>query len=76
VVSDRGAGLDPGVLDRAEDRFVRGPTSSGAGLGLSIVRAIADAHGGTSGVRDGGGVTAAWLSVPSADLFSEHLQQL
>jgi len=66
VVSDRGAGIAPGLLDRVTDRFVRGPTSSGAGLGLSIVRAIADAHGGTCGVRDVGGVTSAWLSVPSA----------
>src|SRR5262245_1568446 len=66
VVSDRGAGIDPDLLDRVEDRFVRGPSSSGAGLGLSIVRAIADAHGGASGVRHVDGVTSAWLSVPSA----------
>jgi signal transduction histidine kinase len=66
VVSDRGDGVDPDLLDRARDRFVRGPASSGAGLGLSIVAAIAQAHGGASGVRRTDGVTEGWLSVPRA----------
>jgi signal transduction histidine kinase len=66
VVSDTGAGMDPDLLMRASDRFVRGPTSAGAGLGLSIVAAIAHAHGRTSGVRRVGGATEAWVTVPQA----------
>jgi signal transduction histidine kinase len=66
VVSDSGPGVDPGVRDRAGDRFVRGPDSTGAGLGLSIVAAIAKAHGGASGLRRSDGHTEAWLTVPRA----------
>lgn len=48
-VSDDGPGFPPGALDRAFDRFYRGDaarTGTGSGLGLSIVRALALAHGG------------------------------
>jgi two-component system OmpR family sensor kinase len=67
VVSDSGTGVDPDVGERVSKRFVRGPASTGAGLGLSIVAAIAEAHGGTSGVRrSDDGHTEAWLAVPRA----------
>jgi two-component system OmpR family sensor kinase len=51
-VSDAGPGLTPEVADRIFERFYRGdPARSretgGAGLGLSIVSAIVQAHGGT-----------------------------
>lgn len=48
-VSDAGAGFADGLRERAFDRFVRadgGESRGGAGLGLSIVAAIARAHGG------------------------------
>jgi signal transduction histidine kinase len=45
-VSDDGRGFADDVLPQAFERFTRG-TSGGSGLGLSIVRAIAEAHGGT-----------------------------
>jgi two-component system, OmpR family, sensor kinase len=47
-VEDDGPGLAAGVRGRAFERFVRSGTSRGAssGLGLSIVRATAQAHGG------------------------------
>lgn len=49
-VSDTGAGIAPEERERIFERFVRGADShcraGGAGLGLSIVRAIAQAHGG------------------------------
>jgi two-component system OmpR family sensor kinase len=44
-VADTGPGMPPEQLSIAFERFHGGP-SAGAGLGLSIVRAIAEAHGG------------------------------
>jgi signal transduction histidine kinase len=49
-VRDTGPGVQPEDRDRIFERFYRGRSghrrSDGAGLGLSIVRAIAEAHGG------------------------------
>jgi signal transduction histidine kinase len=45
-VHDSGAGVPPGDGQRIFDRFVKGTESGGSGLGLSIVAAIALAHGG------------------------------
>ena len=47
-VADEGDGLDPAALERAFERFWRGPGAGGegSGLGLAIVRAIAERHGG------------------------------
>ena len=50
-VSDTGSGIPKAEQERIFDRFARGRNerrrSSGAGLGLSIVHAIAEAHRGT-----------------------------
>jgi signal transduction histidine kinase len=49
-VRDSGSGVRPEEKERIFERFYRGPsshrTSEGAGLGLSIVKAIAEAHRG------------------------------
>jgi len=51
-VSDRGPGIDPEDRARIFERFVRGRTSAetrvrGSGIGLSLVKHIAESHGGT-----------------------------
>jgi two-component system, OmpR family, sensor kinase len=49
-VSDTGVGIEPGEIDRVVRQFERGTAARrryrGAGLGLPIVRSIAEAHGG------------------------------
>ncbi len=57
-VADRGAGLPPGREEEMFEKFKRGgSTSAGVGLGLTIVRGIVKAHGGTIAAanREGGG---------------------
>ncbi len=51
-VRDTGAGIDPDLLPRIFDPFVQGErtlarTDGGLGLGLAVVRGIAELHGGT-----------------------------
>ena len=53
-VRDRGPGVDPDLTEHIFDRFVHEPDGTGAGLGLSIVEAIARAHGGWAELTDPG----------------------
>jgi signal transduction histidine kinase len=65
-VSDHGPGFPPDIAECAFERFARGDparTRGGAGLGLAIVRAIAEAHGGTAEIVPGHGATIR-LSLP------------
>jgi len=53
VVRDTGTGIPASELPRIWDRLFRGDASRserGLGLGLSLVKAIVEAHGGTVGV--------------------------
>lgn len=66
AVSDRGPGFPEEFLPHAFERFQRAEAArsrdgGGAGLGLSIVQAVARAHGGRSSAanRDGGGASVA-----------------
>lgn len=69
-VTDDGAGFPPEFLERAFERFTRPDVArarGGAGLGLSIVRVIAEAHGGTAHAaneEDGG--SDVWIALPRA----------
>jgi signal transduction histidine kinase len=66
IIRDTGAGIPPEHLPRVFDRFYKVDASragtavpSGSGLGLSIVRAIVERHGGTvtaSNAPEGGAV--------------------
>jgi two-component system OmpR family sensor kinase len=63
AVTDSGPGIPPAERARVIDRFYRraGAAPPGSGLGLSIVKAIADAHGATltlTGGPDGRGLRA------------------
>jgi signal transduction histidine kinase len=77
-VLDRGPGLPVSELARATGAFYRGEPSrnrdtGGAGLGLSIADAIADAHGGTLTLanRQGGGL-AAEITLPVRDATDQR----
>jgi two-component system, OmpR family, sensor kinase len=66
-VLDDGPGFLPEFLPRAWERFSRadaGRTDDGAGLGMSIIRTIAELHGGSAGAanRPGGGADV-WIAL-------------
>jgi signal transduction histidine kinase len=68
-VADDGAGFPPAFLSHAFERFSRpddARSSGGAGLGLALVDAVAQAHGGTVRAANAGGASVtlalpAWL---------------
>ena len=71
TVADTGQGLDPADLEHVFERFYRGDSSryrgegGGSGLGLSIVAALVDAHGGRVGVESTPGQGARfWVRLP------------
>jgi two-component system OmpR family sensor kinase len=71
-VRDAGPGMPSDVRAQAFDRFYRGDPSrsrdsGGAGLGLSVVRAIAEAHGGRASFEATAAGTSVIVDVPSAD---------
>jgi PAS domain S-box-containing protein len=58
-VSDQGQGIEPKFLPLVFDRFAQGDASTnrlrgGLGLGLSIVKQLVEAHGGTVNVKSEG----------------------
>jgi signal transduction histidine kinase len=65
-VRDSGPGIPEEQLDRVFDRFWQGDRSAGgAGLGLAIVRGVAEAHGGSAGVTsDPGGGSTFFILLP------------
>jgi two-component system OmpR family sensor kinase len=76
-ISDRGPGIAPAEQAQIFEPFHRAdPTraraTGGAGLGLTIVSAIAHAHGGTVGVvsdpasDNGSGGATFWVRIPLA----------
>jgi two-component system sensor histidine kinase MprB len=68
MVADQGPGIALEDLPHVFERFYRSAESrgmSGSGLGLSIVRSIAERHGGVVQAGSGpDGGAAFWLTVP------------
>jgi signal transduction histidine kinase len=77
VVSDRGIGIAAVDQERIFDPFYRAPgvvvaQIQGAGLGLSLVKRIVEAHGGRISVESGPGKGSAFtVTLPSANAGSE-----
>ena len=69
-VSDSGSGIAPEQLPQIFDRFYKGDASrksaGGSGLGLSIVKAIVERHGGTITARNDEGAVFEIL-LPASD---------
>lgn len=68
-IQDQGVGMTPEQVERIFDKFYRAPSTDqaigGLGLGMSIVKYLIEAHGGTIGVesRPGAGTTV-WFTLP------------
>jgi signal transduction histidine kinase len=62
AVSDMGEGMPPEELERIFDRFYKGSTSRGSGLGLPIAKGIVNGHGGemTASSQFGTGTTVSF----------------
>ena len=56
TVEDTGIGLPADEVEKAFERFHKGSTSSGSGLGLTISRDLIAAHGGTISMESEPGV--------------------
>ena len=80
-VTDAGQGMDAEAAARAFDRFYRGghdgKDAHGSGLGLSIVQAIAAAHGGHAMLKSAPGVGTSvqvWIPFHPPAQDSERMQ--
>ena len=63
-VQDTGRGLSDEEQERAFEPYYRGQ-GGGAGLGLTIARAIVEAHGGQMGIENSQGQGCfAWFTLP------------
>jgi signal transduction histidine kinase len=70
-VEDRGPGIPPGERTQVWEKFYRGARvtaapAAGSGIGLAVVKALAQAHGGRVGVESAaGGGARFWFELPA-----------
>ncbi len=67
-VSDRGPGIPEGDRDHAAERFFRGEaarSTPGSGLGLALVQAVAQLHGGALRLEDNAPGLRAVIDLPT-----------
>jgi len=70
AVADQGAGIPEADRARATERFFRGEAARhtpGAGLGLALVQAVAQLHGGTLRLEDAAPGLRAVLALPAPE---------
>ncbi len=70
AVADEGPGIPEGDRERAAERFYRGEiarNTPGSGLGLALVQAVAQLHGGSLRLGDAGPGLIATLTLPAHD---------
>jgi len=70
AVADSGPGIEEDQLERVLEPFARGEASrnrqtGGTGLGLAIARAVAEGHGGTLTLANGGPGLIATIRLPA-----------
>ncbi len=70
AVLNSGSGIDPVDLPYIFERFYRADRArsrrqGGAGIGLSIVKQLVEAHGGRVGAESADGCTRIWLRLPT-----------
>jgi signal transduction histidine kinase len=73
TVEDNGPGVPTELRERVFERFVRGAGDRGSssGLGLSIVRAVAQSHGGSVELEDAGPGARFVVRLPRAEVPAE-----
>ena len=72
LISDDGPGIDPDFLPRAFEKFEKRGRTSGTGLGLYLVRMMADAIDGYLAVSTGTSGTTMAVGVPAGAAVLEH----
>jgi two-component system, OmpR family, sensor kinase len=74
TVQDDGPGVSPALRERIFERFVRGSGDRGSssGLGLSIVRAVAQGHGGSVDLEDARPGARFVVRLPRAEVPAEE----
>ena len=66
AVSDEGGGFPDGFIGDAFDRFTRADqtrSTRGSGLGLALVKAVAEAHGGTATIENASNPTRIVIEI-------------